>query len=287
MKSNNFSARRVINNNNHPFWLPNNKAFARGILTFSELFSSVGISTFTFNSNMDTIKEAFNPYDHILLVANNANTINVNNISVKGDSKDRDIYTITTRYRYVSIFNWRLSNIPTDFKFTYLVLGSSSLSFIGGFISGLVQMYGIRKGGINPQIIKDGIIRRSKIMYLTINNMNVRKISRKSPDMIRKHYVCCGICHNYYVKTDYCMICDENITIQCNVRVKLDNLLIAKADLKRRDIIYSETPNLSNKSIALNMLKEINSSGSLSDLPSDYSDKSNDTPKTPLIDQLD
>ena len=225
------------------FNIPKNNAFVKGMITFVKLFSDV--STFTFSSSITQLQQTFNHQKHALIAVHPLLTIDTMLILDKMDIRNKD-YHLKSTYVYTTYIKidretkYRLNSIAN-----YVVLRSSTRSFIAGFVSGMNQILG-SKHKIQIWIVKNNKVYVPKVIYLTKIAMDAREFRRLYPCEWRYYYWQCIECRNYnYPRHNYCSFCQMSSDIKCNVRIEIKLPLDVELCDKTRNpsTIISSTPN--------------------------------------------
>lgn len=202
------------------FALPRNKDLIKGMLTFTEVFGEYSkIPTLTFNMNVNGIRKKFYWSKHVLLITNDVNKLTVNG-NVMHDLyrifKDGTDHVLTSKYTYVTFFDLRRLDDQYHKDFKYIAIGSSTLNFVSGFASGLIQTFGTDNYDNFFPIAKGSKIYYSNTIFLT----PINKLARKNS----AYWTKCEICDNYHDKDSECEWCESHPNIKCNVKIELSSI---------------------------------------------------------------
>jgi len=217
------------------FELPNNEAFVKGFLTFVHLNNDRYSYEFSFSPSIMSLKDNLNLSKHVLISKNELDNLYVNgkllNLSLEDNAKSTYRYT---SYKYVAFFDMK-DVIPNRMyhKNRYILLGSSTLSFMNGFATGIMRFFGSKNCNIQPLMLKNNKLYVPRLLYSTIHNRRA-KIIRDDPK-IKSPYIKCCVCHNYHYCIENCRFCDMKANVRCNVRFLCTNKYLSdKSQYRQR-----------------------------------------------------
>ena len=203
------------------FNIPKNNAFLKGMVTFTKLFDD--IPTFTFDSCITKLHQDFDYQKHVRpIVSDTILTPKLMLVLLIKINNSDELYS--SKYTAFIEIDYEMKSKLSS-KYDYVMLTSSTRSFIAGFVSGLNQILGSRRK-IQLWIAKNNKVYSPKVIYLTDLAIEARKFKREHPNIWDYYYWQCSECSNYnYPGYNHCEFCHKyNDDTKCNVRIELSGI---------------------------------------------------------------
>lgn len=204
------------------FKIPNNNAFIKGMLTFCEIFNKG--KYFVFSTYINAISHKFVSSNHIISTTNNISDLLFTTIDTIDKSRSTSLKT-----KYFSVLSFMGAQCADCVNVKYIILRSSTLSFVSGFLSMCSQIHGFELCGDLMYIIKDGLKYDTEKIYYNLDDQKLEYTSK-----VCHHY---NVCYTYYRKMDESYIKSCSTDINCNVKIKLGDTLTGDTLNKDRHVM--------------------------------------------------